>query len=77
MILLRVLKQLESVYSVMKLENYTKLLSELHFDRYEAERLVVEAGLSSQLHIRLDDVFSGFLSTLRRKWVWGGVSSVV
>lgn len=92
MILLRVLKQLESVYSVMKLENYTKLLSELHFDRYEAERLVVEAGLSSQLHIRLDyvkqcvffnhgvaehDVFSGFLSTLRRKWVWGGVSNVV
>ena len=56
MILLRVLKQLESVYSVMKLENYTKLLSELHFDRYEAERLVVEAGLSSQLHIRLDYV---------------------
>mgnify|MGYP004437157587 CR=1 FL=1 len=34
MILLRVLKQLESVYSVMKLENYTKLLSELHFDRW-------------------------------------------
>ena len=92
MILLRVLKQLESVYSVMKLENYTKLLSDLHFDRYEAERLVVEAGLSNQLHIRLDyvkqcvffnhgvaehDVFSGFLSKLRRKWVWSSGCSVV
>lgn len=82
MVLLRFLKQLESVYSVMKLENYTRLLSDLHFDRYEAERLVVEAGISNHLHIRLDyvnqcvyfkhgvsdqDVFSHYLSTLTRK----------
>lgn len=54
MVLLRVLTQLESVYSVMKLENYTKIIDDLQFDRYEAERLVVEASASNQLHIRFD-----------------------
>ena len=69
----------------MKLENYTRLLSVLHFDRYEAERLVVEAGTSNHLHIRFDyvnqcvyfkhgvsdqDVFSHYLLTLTRKYVF-------
>ena len=54
MVFLRVLTQLESVYSVMKLDNYTKIIDDLKFDRYEAERLVVEASSSNQLHIRFD-----------------------
>lgn len=35
MVLLRVLKQMETVFSVMKLQNYNKLIEDLHFNRYE------------------------------------------
>ena len=34
-ILLRVLKQMESVFSVMKLQNYSRLLEDLHFKHCE------------------------------------------
>lgn len=35
MILLRVLKQMETVFSVMKLQNYEQLIEALCFERYE------------------------------------------
>ena len=53
-ILIRSLRQLESVYSVIKLENYDKLISDLSFDRHEAERVISEASSSKQLHVRVD-----------------------
>lgn len=64
MILLRVLKQMETVFSVMKLQNYEQLIEALCFERYEvgfvmnhyvqAERVVMEAGATGELHIRID-----------------------
>lgn len=54
MILIRSLRQLENVYSVIKLENYNKLISDLSFDRHEAERIISEASSSKQLHVRVD-----------------------
>ena len=82
MLLIRSLHQLESVYSAIKLENYIKLISDLQFDRYEAERIITEVSTSKYLHVRVDyanhcvyfrphlaerEVLSSYLTTLSRR----------
>ena len=52
-ILFRVLRQLETVYSAMKLE---ALMDALELDRFDTERRVMEASACGQLRVRVDKV---------------------
>ena len=55
-ILFRVLRQLETVYSAMKLDALEALMDALELDRFDTERRVMEASACGQLRVRGDKV---------------------
>ena len=84
-ILFRVLRQLETVYSAMKLDALYALMDALELERFDAERMVMEASACGQLRVRVDkvarvvlfeenkterDVLSDYLNALGAAWVW-------
>ena len=54
--LFRVLRQLETVYSAMKLDALEALMDALELDRFDTERRVMEASACGQLRVRVDKV---------------------
>lgn len=51
LILLRVLKQMETVFSVMKLQNYEQLIHDLQFNRFDV--YFVSSSLFNRLNVLL------------------------
>ena len=82
-ILFRVVRQLQTVYSAMKLDGLYHLMDALELDRFAAERRLMEASACGQLRVRMDkaarvvlfeenktecDVLSSYLNALGAAW---------
>ncbi|KAK8814141.1 hypothetical protein WA158_008003 [Blastocystis sp. Blastoise] len=55
-VFLCILQQIEDIYSEYHLEDYYNIVSQLGFEKYEAEKYILEACRTNQLHLHINHI---------------------